>query len=67
MIDFGRKRDEGISDTIAYTTGPTEKPAVAESRITITPAAQDSAFDGWLGIPMQPGDTLPSSAPLRMQ
>jgi hypothetical protein len=54
MIDFARRRVEGISETMAYTTGATEKSATAESNKTIVPAVHDVAVVGAEGIPIPP-------------
>lgn len=53
-MDFARRRVEGISDTMVYTTGPTEKSATAERSKTIEPAVHDVAVVGFDGIPMPP-------------
>jgi hypothetical protein len=45
-MDFARRRVDGISDTMVYTTGATEKSAVADIRRTIVPAVQDVAVEG---------------------
>lgn len=54
MMLLARRRVDGISDTIVYTTGPMEKLAVALSRITSVPAAQASAVLGGVWIPKKP-------------
>lgn len=46
MMDLDRRRVDGISETMVYTTGPTEKSATAERRRTMVPAVQDVAVDG---------------------
>jgi hypothetical protein len=54
IMDFARRRVDGISETMAYTTGATEKSATAESNRTIVPAVHDVAVDGVEGIPIPP-------------
>jgi hypothetical protein len=54
IMDFARRRVDGISETMAYTTGATEKSATAESSRTIVPAVHDVAVDGVEGMPIPP-------------
>lgn len=54
MMLLARRRVDGISDTIVYTTGLMEKLAVALSKSTSVPAAHASAVLGCEWIPRKP-------------
>ena len=53
-MDLERRRVDGISETIVYTTGATEKSAVADNRRTMVPAVQEVAVEGCEGMPIPP-------------
>lgn len=55
---LARRRVEGISETMVYTTGPTEKSATADRRSIMVPAVQDSASDGVDGTPIPPATLI---------
>lgn len=58
MRDFARSRVDGISETIVYTTGATEKSATALRRRIMVPAVQEVAVVGLDGMPIPPAMLL---------